>query len=113
MAAIARKRSILASIALLTISFLLFAAKKAFDYSAAPTGPKDCDFIFPRVSDESKLATMSIAAPSELVFEKRGGSVNDASCLNKTPIYGIVAVKNVEEIRGALKFAHDNHLTIS
>jgi FAD/FMN-containing dehydrogenase len=109
----ARKRSILASIAFFTLSFFLFTAKKAFDYSAAPSGPKDCDFTFPRVSDESKFTTLSMAAANELAFEDRGGYINDASCLNKTPIYGKVKVRNVDEISSALKFARDNHLTIS
>src|SRR6185312_6630176 len=106
-----RKRSILASIAFFLLSFLLFTAKKAFDYSAAPSAPKDCDFIFPRANDDSKPTT--ITAPSDLAFEQKGGYVNDASCLNKTPVYGIIKVKNVEQIREALKFARDNHLTIS
>ena len=107
----ARKRSILASIAFFFISFVLFTAKKAFDYSAAPSGSKDCDFIFPRVNDDSKPTT--ITARGELAFEERGGYINDASCLNKTPVYGIIKVKNVEQIREALKFARDNHLIIS
>jgi FAD/FMN-containing dehydrogenase len=108
-----RKRSILASIAFFIIAFLLLTAKKAFDYSAAPSGPKDCDFIFPSVSDDSKLTTLSMDAPNILVFEKRSGYINDASCLNKTPVYGIVKVRNVDEISSALKFARDKHLTIS
>jgi len=107
----ARKRSILASIAFFLMSFFLFTAKKAFDYSAAPSGSKDCDFIFPRVNDDSKPTT--ITARGELVFEERGGYINDASCLNKTAVYGIIKVKNVEQIREALKFARDNHLTVS
>src|ERR1700739_1205954 len=111
MATNVRKRSILASIAFFLLSFLLFTAKKAFDYSAAPSGPKDCDFIFPRLNDDSKPTTITV--PNDLVFEERGGYVNDASCLNKTPIYGIIKIKNVEQIREALKFARDNHLTVS
>lgn len=111
MAPNARKRSILAAIAFFLLSFLLFTAKKAFDYSAAPSGPKDCDFIFPRVNDDSKPTT--ITAPNNLAFEQKDGYINDASCLNKTPVYGIVKVKNVEQIREALKFARDKHLTVS
>jgi FAD/FMN-containing dehydrogenase len=106
-----RKRSILATIAFFFISFVLFTAKKAFDYGAPPSGAKDCDFIFPRAADDSKPTT--ITSETGLAFEKRGGYINDASCLNKTPIYGIIKVKNVEQIREALKFARDKHLTIS
>jgi FAD/FMN-containing dehydrogenase len=65
------------------------------------------------VSDESKFTTLSVAAPNELAFEKKGGYINDASCLNKTPVYGIVKIKSIEDIRDALKFARDNHLTVS
>ncbi|MGC2694540.1 MAG: FAD-binding oxidoreductase [Candidatus Angelobacter sp.] len=109
-----RKRPVLATIAFVIISFLLFAAKKVVDYAAPPSGVKDCDFIFPKPTGESKL-TILIADThaDDPSFEKRGGYINDASCLNKTPVYGIVKIRNVEDIRRGLKYARDNRLVVS
>lgn len=108
-----RNRPILASIAFFIVSFLLLTTKKVFDYSAPPNGIKDCDFIFPPAGDGSKPTTLSMDIPSTVSIEKRGGYINDASCLNKTPVFGIVKIKTVEDIKNALKFARDNHLTVS
>jgi hypothetical protein len=38
-------------------------------------------------------------------FTQLGGFINDASCLNKTEVYGIAKVSWVEDIRNALQFA--------
>ena len=57
------------------------------------------------------------AAPSppasELPWAQKGGTINDASCLNQTPVYGIVQVTSVEDIRNALHFARSNQLKVS
>ncbi len=42
-----------------------------------------------------------------------GGYINDASCLNKTPIYGLVRIQTADDVRNSLQFARDNHLRIS
>jgi FAD/FMN-containing dehydrogenase len=107
-----RKRSVLAAIAFFIISLLLFT-KKIFDYSAPPSRAKDCNFIFPRAADQPKSTMLQFGSPAGLALEKQDGYINDASCLNRTPVYGIIKVRSVDEIRSALKFARDNHLTVS
>src|SRR5438270_864179 len=42
-----RKRPYLATFFFLLVSFVALAAKKIFDYAAPPSGPKDCNFVFP------------------------------------------------------------------
>ena len=94
--------------------FCCLPQRKFSSYSSAPSGAKDCNFIFPKPENESKLTTLRTDTHAdELPLEKQGGYINDASCLNKTPIYGIVRVKSAEDISRALKFARDNHLTVS
>jgi FAD/FMN-containing dehydrogenase len=105
-----RKRPILASTAFFLISFFLFTTEKAVEYGAAPSHAKDCDFIFPR-PDNLPVDLPRYADP--LPSLQRVGYINDASCLNKTPVYGMVKVKTTEDISQALKFARDNHLTVS
>lgn len=48
-----------------------------------------------------------------LQFIQKGGIINDVSCLNKTPIYGIVRIKTVEDIQNAVNYARVHNLKIS
>jgi hypothetical protein len=94
--------------------FALFAGKKVFDYSSPPTREKDCDFVFPGDAANPKPTTLIIAPPAKpLPFEVKGGFINDASCLNKTPVFGIVRIETVDDVSRALAFARDNHLKVS
>jgi FAD/FMN-containing dehydrogenase len=109
-----RKRSILLSLVLVASSFLAFCARKIYEYAAAPDKEKESDFVFPSESDGVQTG-LFVAAPKSplLAFEQRGGFTNDASHLNKTPIYGIVHVTNEDDIGNALQFARDNHLKVT
>lgn len=49
--------------------------------------------------------------PGEL--EQQGGTVNDASCLNRTHVYGVVRPRTIAEIREALAFARAHDLVVS
>lgn len=109
-----RKQSVLLSIALVVGSFFLLTAKKIFDYAAAPLKDKESDFLFPRDPGQQNSTTLTREARSNLItFNQRGGFTNDASHLNKTPIFGIVKVANEEDIRNALQFARDNKLKVT
>ncbi len=107
-----RRRTALVLILLLA-SFLL-AAKKIFEYSAAPAKEKESDFVFPEnpaQEEPSPLAPVANSAP--IAFEQRGGFTNDASHLNKTAIYGIVHVATEDDVRNALQFARANNLKVT
>lgn len=108
------KRRVLASFFFAAIAFLLFAAKKVFDYAAPPAGPKDCGFIFP-AADQLKPTHIVIEAPkiSSVELAQIGGTMNDASCLNQTAVYGVVKVRTVDDVSRALQFARDNHLKVT
>lgn len=109
-----RKRPMLASLALAGITFVVVLARKVFDYAAPPASPKNCDFIYPLSGDETKPRILTVAVPQNRpVLEQVGGYVNDASCLNKTGVYGVVKVHGVEDVREALKFARDNHRKVT
>jgi len=101
-------------IALLCGVLIAFVAlRKALYYAADPTGDKDCPPPAPGGADPSRPARIQVAAPASLVWVQRGGTLNDASCLSRTPVYGVVAVREVDDVRAALHFARDNGLKVS
>src|ERR1051326_3049574 len=92
----------------------IWGAKKTYDYAAPPSGPKDCNFIYPESQDQTKPTTISVKPNSpQINFEQQGGVINDASCLNRTSVYGIVKVTTADDIKNALQFARDNNLKVT
>src|SRR5206468_25398 len=52
--------------------------------------------------------------PSPVIaWKQRGGTLNDSSCLNRTPVFGVVRVESVDDVRNALRFAKEQHLKVS
>ncbi len=88
------------------------AAKKVLTLSADPVGEKDCPPLFPS-SDDPVVDNPSVQAYGSLPWEQKGGTINDASCLDRTGVYGIVRVKTEEDIRNALAFARERKLKLS
>lgn len=97
------------------IVLIIVAAKKFFDYSAAPAKAKESDFVYPPNGEQIKPTTLvtRVPAPREIPFEQVGGFINDASHLNKTAVYGIVEVRTEDDVRNALRFARDHNLKVT
>jgi FAD/FMN-containing dehydrogenase len=86
---------------------------KISEYSSPPDREKLCDFIFP-VSHDAKPTTLIIKTPPpSIAFEEQACFINDASCLNRTPVYGVIKIQTVDDVRNALEFARANHLKVS
>jgi FAD/FMN-containing dehydrogenase len=94
---------------------IFFTGQKINEYSADPTGEKDCPPLFPEFSgDPSKSNILEVKASADrLLWAQKGGTINDASCLNKTHIHGIVQVKTIDDIQNALLYAKENNLKVS
>ncbi|QQR55326.1 FAD-binding oxidoreductase [Candidatus Peregrinibacteria bacterium] len=92
-------------IALAALTTMIWGTKKAVEFSVEPSGDKDCGFIYYRETDGTKATQMEVTYEGEMI--------NDASCLNQTPIYGVVTVKDSTDIFNALSFAKENDLKIS
>jgi len=106
-----KRRALVASFFLACVA--VFAGKTVEDYSSPPNRPKTCDFTFPP-HDDTKPTVLNVRQPqSSIAIEDKGGFINDASCLNKTSVYGIVKIKTADDARAALQFARDNHLKVS
>ena len=100
-----RRRRSAAIATAVAASLSLVVGKKAYDYGAPPMAPKDCTFTFPDPLSESAVQVVSEPAEPALAFSQRGGTINDASCLNRTAINGIVDIKSVDDVAAALHVA--------
>lgn len=77
--------------------------------AAGPVGAKDCSGILPRLSPLSPLPA-NVPEPD---WSQRGGHVNDASCLSRTPVAGVVRVRTEADVATALRYAAAHGLTVS
>jgi FAD/FMN-containing dehydrogenase len=77
--------------------------------AADPAGPKDCADILPPLADEHPRA----AHVAEPVWSQRGGTVNDASCLSRTAVAGVVRPRTEADVATALAYARAHGLTVS
>jgi FAD/FMN-containing dehydrogenase len=110
-AARSRSKRLLAA-ALVAIAVLFYPIRKAVQYAADPTGPKDCPPLEPEAAPAGTIPVRA-APPANLQWRQQSGSINDASCLNRTPVYGVVQVRTVDDVRSALQFAAANGLKVS
>ena len=90
-----------------------FVAKEIFDYALPPRSEKHCDFTFPPDETQTPHPLFNTPSDASLKLSQTGGFINDASCLNKTPIYGIVEVRSEKDIQNALRFASQKSLKLS
>lgn len=77
--------------------------------AADPVGVKDCGNVLPPLPALSSR-NASVAEPR---WSQRGGSVNDASCLNRTAVAGVVRPQNEAEVATALAYARAHGLPVS
>lgn len=74
-------------------------------------GDKDCPI---RAFDDPapRIEVASVREPP-IPIENRNGTVNDASCLNRTRVFGVVSVQGEQEIRSALEYAREEGIPVS
>jgi FAD/FMN-containing dehydrogenase len=108
------KKSLLVAVIAFVIAVFVMGKKIQY-YATNPAGEKDCPPLFPTfVGDSSKQNRIEIDMPRyEFQWAQKGGFINDASCLNKTAVYGVVSVQNVDDIKNAFIFAQDEDLKVS
>ncbi|MGQ0603879.1 MAG: FAD-binding protein [Anaerolineales bacterium] len=105
-----RKLSRRAALAALAVTPpALYLAYRANELAAEPVGEKECDPL----TDLTPLDPPTVLPASELPWSQTGGAINDASCLDETPVYGIVRVKTEADIRNTLQFARANGLKVA
>jgi FAD/FMN-containing dehydrogenase len=97
---------------LVTAVLLLFPVRMAVQLAADPEGPKDCPPISPD-DEASRPSSLPGGYPADVPWLQRGGTINDASCLSRTAIHGVVRVTRADDVRRALAFAKANGLKTS
>ena len=80
-------------------------------YAGDPEEERDC----PVRADGSYVAEAAVATVGDapVHVDDRNGTINDASCLDRTPIYGVVRPVLEADIRAALGFAQAEGLRVS
>jgi FAD/FMN-containing dehydrogenase len=88
---------------------LVFPIRVAVQLAADPEGAKDCPPVSPDDEHVRPVAPRG-GHPAEVPWLQKGGAINDASCLSRTAVHGIVRVTQAEDVRRALAFAKANGL---
>lgn len=78
-------------------------------WSAAGDGEKDCVV---QVRAASPEVVQRVATPLAGLVQ-RGGTVNDASCVNAVAVHGVARPTSVADVRAALSYARDNGLKVA
>ena len=94
------------AVAVLVVLFGVYGFRKLQALAADPVGEKDCRPA--DAGEESKIDLERIKAIAPLAgvkWSQLGGSINDASCLNRTEIYGVVEVRSLDDVARTLAFA--------
>src|ERR1043166_5938156 len=85
----------ISAIALLVAVFGAYGARRLRALAADPTAEKDCGGE-PKQTDPARVQMPP--AHAGLPWSQNGGTINDASCLNRTQIYGIVEARRIAHI---------------
>ncbi len=89
---------------------VIYAAPLARD----PEEWKDCGSVLDTAVATAASTPVSVAKPSpELKWAQRGGIINDASCLSRTAIKGVVRVAGEADVAETLAYARKMNLGVS
>lgn len=91
----------------LGLAAVAWGGHKAYTLAAPPDSAKDCG---PALPDQDMPG---LTEDDSLPWSQRAGTVNDVSCLSRTRVKGVVAVKTEKDIADALAFARGNGLKLS
>ncbi len=91
---------------------IILTYQKISYLTAGPEDEKDCVPVNPNDDSDKKVNILDSIVPQPIWSQKRG-YINDASCLDKTSVHGIVDVKSEEDIKKALLYAKQEGLKVS
>src|SRR4051812_711256 len=107
-------KATVSAVAVVAVLFGVYGFRKLQALAADPDGEKNCRTA--NSEDHARLDLERIKAIAPLTgvkWSQLGGSINDASCLSKTDIYGVVEVRSIDDIAKTLAFARHNKLSIT
>jgi FAD/FMN-containing dehydrogenase len=107
-------KATVSAVAVLAVLTGVYGFRKLQAFAADPDGEKNCRTANSEGQGKADLEKIKAIKPLQGVkWSQLGGAINDASCLNKTEIYGIVEVHSVDDIAKTLAFARDNKLSVT
>jgi len=87
---------------------------QAWYFAQPPVADRACTFTYPMQGDEVERAISYEALDGgTLRVLQRGGTINDASCLNRTPVFAIVEIRSEDDLQNALELARRNSLAVT
>ncbi len=92
---------------ILALLLVFLGIRKIHELSSDPKAEKD---FFPDIHHEREPLDES---PAHLPFSQLGGTINDASGIDRTAVYGILSITSEDELRNALRFAREQKLPVS
>ncbi|MGQ0383793.1 MAG: FAD-binding oxidoreductase [Gammaproteobacteria bacterium] len=96
------------------LALVVAASVFIYRFAAAPLGERPCIYTYPLRGDAAGLAVSYESLDgSTLTVLQRGGEINDASCLNRTPVYAVIEIRSEDDLRGALALARGNSLKVT
>lgn len=106
-----RFSKLLAVLVVGSVVLVLFLVQKILYLSAPPGRDKDCPPLHPENISPEKTTITLLQVP--FTWLQKGGVINDASCVDQTSVFGVVAVHTQKDITDALAFARSNNLKVS
>ncbi|MDH5597214.1 MAG: hypothetical protein OEY44_03860, partial [Candidatus Peregrinibacteria bacterium] len=95
---------------------IVLGLRKVHSLASFDSSKASCPDVILWSSSESSKETKILVLPEleyPLKWEQKGGSIDDASCLNRTIIAGIVQIESQEDVLNALSFASKHNLKVS
>lgn len=91
----------------LALILVFLGIRKIYELASDPLAEKD---FFPDIHHKRKPLN---EAPAQLPFSQLGGTIDDASGVDRTAVYGILQITSEDELRNALHFARQQKLPVS
>ncbi len=111
-----RRRVRLLVVAAVLLTVLTIGGQKVALWSGIPAAAKNCvvhPAPAPVPSPPPRTPVAPATAPYPGTLAQQGGTVNDASCLNRTRVYGVVRPRSIADVRESLVFAREHDLVVS
>lgn len=112
-----RRRPVLAAVAAVTLLLVLVVGGPQLAlWSGEPVAAKECQ-VSPVPALPTGTPTRAGARADATAYPgglaQRGGVVTDASCLTRTPVFGVVGPEDEAGVRTALAYAEEHDLVVS
>lgn len=102
------------SVLILAVYLLGVAVLRQIEtYAGDPDTDRDKDCAIRAVDLPATVIEIPEVREPPVPVENRNGTINDASCLNRTNVFGVVGVETEDHIRQALHYASEEGISVS